>query len=104
MGSSGEGTESRGLNHFAFSSGKSGYSTPSGVFSILSKNRYHYSNIYRGAPMPYMQRLTWSGIAFHGSNSVPKDRPASHGCIRLPHSFASQLFKFTEKGEVNVSV
>ncbi len=80
------------------SSGKSGYSTPSGVFSILSKNRYHYSNIYRGAPMPYMQRLTWSGIAFHGSNSVPKDRPASHGCIRLPHSFASQLFKFTEKG------
>jgi lipoprotein-anchoring transpeptidase ErfK/SrfK/peptidoglycan hydrolase-like protein with peptidoglycan-binding domain len=80
------------------SSGKSGYSTPSGVFSILQKNRYHYSNIYRGAPMPYMQRLTWSGIAFHGSNSVPKDRPASHGCIRLPHSFARQLFKFTEKG------
>jgi lipoprotein-anchoring transpeptidase ErfK/SrfK len=80
------------------SSGKPGYSTPSGVFSILSKNRVHYSNIYRGAPMPYMQRLTWSGIAFHGSNSVPKNRPASHGCIRLPHSFASQLFKFTEKG------
>jgi peptidoglycan hydrolase-like protein with peptidoglycan-binding domain len=80
------------------SSGKLGYSTPSGVFSILQKNRYHRSNIYSGAPMPYMQRLTWSGIAFHGSNSVPKDRPASHGCIRLPHGFASQLFKFTSKG------
>ncbi len=80
------------------SSGKPGFSTPSGVFSILQKNRVHFSNIYRGAPMPFMQRLTWSGIAFHGSNSVPVNRPASHGCIRLPHAFARQLFKFTEKG------
>ncbi|MHA1163969.1 MAG: L,D-transpeptidase family protein [Alphaproteobacteria bacterium] len=80
------------------SSGKTGYATPSGVFSILQKNRFHRSNIYSGAPMPFMQRLTWSGIALHGSNSVPKDRPASHGCIRLPQSFASQLFRFTQKG------
>ncbi len=80
------------------SSGKPGFSTPAGVFSILQKNRVHFSNIYRGAPMPHMQRLTWSGIAFHGSNSVPRDRPASHGCIRLPPAFASQLFEFTEKG------
>ena len=80
------------------SSGKTGYSTPSGVFSILQKNRFHRSNIYSGAPMPFMQRLTWSGIALHGSNSVPKGRPASHGCVRLPHAFASQLFRFTQKG------
>lgn len=79
------------------SSGKPGYSTPSGMFSILQKNRYHRSNIYSGAPMPYMQRLTWSGVALHASNSVP-NRPASHGCVRLPHAFASQLFRFTEKG------
>lgn len=79
------------------SSGKPGYSSPSGVFSILQKNRKHRSNIYSDAPMPFMQRLTWSGIALHASNSVP-DYPASHGCIRLPYNFASQLFKYTSMG------
>ena len=79
------------------SSGKAGHSTPAGVFSILRKKRYHRSNIYSGAPMPFMQRLTWSGIALHQSNAVP-DYPASHGCVRMPTAFASQLFKFTETG------
>ncbi len=79
------------------SSGKKGYSTPTGVFSILSKNRWHRSNIYSGAPMPFMQRLTWSGIALHASNSVP-NHAASHGCLRLPNSFAPQLFRFTQTG------
>ncbi|MDH3582109.1 MAG: L,D-transpeptidase family protein, partial [Hyphomicrobiales bacterium] len=65
------------------SSGKKGHTTPSGVFSILQKNRFHRSNIYSRAPMPFMQRLTWSGIALHASNSVP-NYPASHGCVRLP--------------------
>jgi len=79
------------------STGKRGHSTPTGLFSILQKNRYHRSNIYSNAPMPFMQRLTWSGIALHASNSVP-DYPASHGCVRLPHEFARKLFKFTERG------
>ena len=79
------------------SSGKIGHTTPAGVFSILGKKRHHRSNIYSGAPMPFMQRLTWSGIALHQSNSVP-DYPASHGCIRMPGGFASQLFGFTQKG------
>ncbi len=79
------------------SSGQPGYSTPAGVFSILRKKRHHRSNIYSGAPMPFMQRLTWSGIALHQSNSVP-NRPASHGCIRLPGGFAGQLFRFTQPG------
>lgn len=79
------------------SSGKKGNATPTGVFSILGKKRYHHSNIYSRAPMPYMQRLTWSGIALHASNSVP-NYPASHGCVRLPNSFAPKLFKFTERG------
>ncbi len=79
------------------STGRKGFATPSGMFSILQKNRYHRSNIYSGAPMPYMQRLTWSGIALHGFTSVPRV-PASSGCIRLPMNFASQLFKFTNKG------
>jgi len=79
------------------STGRKGFATPSGMFSILQKNRYHRSNIFSGAPMPFMQRLTWSGIALHGFTSVP-NVPASSGCIRLPMSFASQLFQFTEKG------
>ncbi len=79
------------------SSGKAGYDTPTGIFSILGKSRYHRSNIYSNAPMPFMQRLTWSGIALHASNSVPA-QPASHGCVRLPGQFAGQLFGFTERG------
>ncbi|MEM9330568.1 MAG: L,D-transpeptidase family protein [Pseudomonadota bacterium] len=79
------------------SSGKSGHETPTGIFSVLQKNRYHRSNIYSNAPMPFMQRLTWSGIALHASNSVPS-HPASHGCVRLPHKFASQLFKLKTMG------
>lgn len=79
------------------SSGKKGHATPTGIFSILQKNRHHRSNIYSGAPMPFMQRLTWSGIALHASNSVP-DHPASHGCVRLPHHFAGELFRMNTRG------
>ena len=80
------------------SSGKPGYCTPSGVFSILQKKPRHYSNLYGGAAMPNMQRLTWSGVALHASGDVP-GYPASHGCVRLPPSFARQLFGFTETGQ-----
>ena len=79
------------------STGQEGFSTPTGVFSILQKKKFHWSNIYSGAPMPFMQRLTWSGIALHASNQVP-DYPASHGCVRLPPEFAKKLFGFTEMG------
>ncbi len=76
------------------SSGMPGFDTPTGVFSILEKNQHHVSNIYAGAPMPFMQRLTWSGIALH-AGVVPGYR-ASHGCIRLPYSFARSLFGTTK--------
>ena len=79
------------------SSGKKGHETPTGVFSVLQKNRHHRSNIYSNAPMPFMQRLTWSGIALHASNSVPR-HPASHGCVRMPHDFAGKLFKMATNG------
>ena len=78
------------------SSGQSGYDTPPGIYTILQKNRYHESNIYSGAPMPYMQRITWSGIALHEGH-LP-GYPASHGCIRLPGAFASTLFGVTKVG------
>ncbi|WP_136658725.1 L,D-transpeptidase family protein [Nitratireductor sp. XY-223] len=79
------------------STGKAGHDTPTGIFSVLEKRRHHHSNIYSQAPMPFMQRLTWSGIALHESDHVP-DYPASHGCIRMPGSFAKQLFGFTGTG------
>jgi hypothetical protein len=78
------------------STGMRGYATKAGVFSILEKRRYHHSNIYSGAPMPWMQRLTWSGTALHAG--IVPGYPASHGCIRLPFSFAPKLFGITEVG------
>ncbi|MEM9355182.1 MAG: L,D-transpeptidase family protein [Pseudomonadota bacterium] len=77
------------------STGKDGHETPTGIFSIIHKRRRHFSNIYHNAPMPFMQRLTWSGIALH-QGVVPNYR-ASHGCIRLPSGFAGSLYGFTER-------
>ena len=78
------------------SSGMPGHDSPTGVFSILEKNRYHYSNLYGGAPMPFMQRVTNSGVAMH--QGVVPGYPASHGCIRLPAAFARNLFGITDVG------
>jgi hypothetical protein len=78
------------------STGVPEHPTPTGVFSIIQKNRHHRSNIYSGAPMPFMQRITWSGIALH-QGALP-GRPASHGCIRLTQDFAQTLWKRTRLG------
>jgi len=72
------------------SSGKDGYETPTGVFTILEKDKDHRSRTYDNAPMPYQQRLTWKGVALHAGN-LP-GFPASHGCVRLPMEFAKILF------------
>lgn len=78
------------------STGARGHETPVGDFAILEKKAFHRSNLYSNAPMPHMQRLTWSGIALHGGH-LP-GYPASHGCIRLPPAFARQLFALTRLG------
>jgi lipoprotein-anchoring transpeptidase ErfK/SrfK len=78
------------------STGMRGHSTPMGVFSIIQKNKWHRSNIYSGAPMPYMQRITWSGIALH-AGALP-GYPASHGCIRMPMAFATRIWGWTRMG------
>lgn len=80
------------------STGRRGHSTPTGAFPILQKARWHRSNIYANAPMPYMQRLTWGGIALHAGNVSGYRR--SHGCIRLPYGFARRLFGLTDTGAV----
>lgn len=80
----------------AVSTGKKGHGTPKGDFTILQKRQYHRSNIYSNAPMPFMQRLTWDGIALHAGHDP--GYPASHGCIRLPYAFAQKLFGITRIG------
>lgn len=84
------------------STGRRGHSTPAGVFPILQKKVRHRSTIYSGAPMPYMQRLTWDGIALHAGH-VP-GYPASHGCIRLPAKFAKSLYGLTRASSTVVLV
>ena len=84
------------------STGKRGHETPIGRFQILQKKVHHRSNLYANAPMPYMQRLTWSGIALH-AGALP-GYPASHGCIRLPAAFARRLYRMTNfSSEVTVT-
>src|SRR4051794_8762898 len=78
------------------STGMKGHSTPMGVFSVIQKNKMHRSNIYSGAPMPYMQRITWSGVAMHAG--VLPGYPASHGCIRMPMAFAVKMWNWTRMG------
>ena len=82
----------------AVSTGKDGKETPVGTFTILEKKSFHRSNRYNNAPMPYMQRLTWDGVALHAGQNP--GFPASHGCVRLPASFAKRLFDATALGGV----
>ena len=78
------------------STGMKGHATPMGVFSIIQKHKMHHSNIYSGAPMPFMQRITWSGVAMHAG--VLPGYPASHGCIRMPMAFATKMWNWTKMG------
>jgi hypothetical protein len=78
------------------SSGQTDYETPAGIYSVIQKEAEHYSNLYDDASMPFMQRITWSGIALHAG-----PRPgyaASHGCVRMPYEFAKHLFDITKLG------
>ena len=78
------------------STGRPGHLTPTGVFTVLQKQKEHRSTIYDGAPMPYMERLTWGGVALH-AGGLP-GYPESHGCIHLPSEFARRLFEISPNG------
>src|ERR1700738_3617583 len=78
------------------STGTKGHTTPTGMFTILQKKVSHESSIYKGAQMPHMQRLTWTGIAMHAGH-LP-GYPASHGCVRMPVDFAAKLYSVTNLG------
>jgi hypothetical protein len=78
------------------STGATGHETPAGIYSIMQKEEEHHSNLYDEAPMPYMERLTWTGIAMH-AGPLP-GYAASHGCVRLSYNFAEQLYRLTQPG------
>jgi hypothetical protein len=78
------------------SSGRDGYETPTGVFTILEKNKEHRSAKYNNASMPYQQRLTWGGVALH-AGGLP-GYPESHGCVHLPMAFSKILFEAMPMG------
>src|ERR1700754_1037604 len=78
------------------STGKKGHETPTGVFTILQKDKDHHSKKYDNAPMPYQERLTWDGVALH-AGGLP-GYPESHGCVHLPYTFSQQLFGITTLG------
>ena len=82
--------------HSPVSSGKPGYDTPVGIYSVLERKVEHFSNLYDDAAMPFMQRLTWSGVALH-AGMLP-GYPASAGCVRMPIGFAERLFERTKLG------
>jgi L,D-transpeptidase catalytic domain len=84
------------IAHSRVSTGVPSHPTPTGVFSVIQKDRWHRSNLYHNAPMFFMQRVTWSGVAMH-QGVVPRG-PASHGCIRLPEAFARQMWGITKLG------
>ena len=78
------------------SSGQTGLETPAGIYSVVQKEEDHTSNIYDDASMPFMERITWTGIALH-AGALP-GYPASHGCVRMPHEFAQELYGLTKLG------
>lgn len=84
------------IGYSTVSTGKPGYETPTGVFVVLQKDKDHHSKTYNNAPMPYTERLTWSGVALH-AGGLP-GYPSSHGCVHLPSKFSEELFAVSPMG------
>ena len=90
------------IDYTTISTGKGGYETPTGVFVVLQKDKDHRSKKYNNAPMPYTQRLNWSGVALH-AGGLP-GYPSSHGCVHLPSQFSEELFAVSPMGMTVVVV
>src|SRR5262245_19567533 len=90
------------IGYTTVSTGKPGHATPTGIFTILQKDKDHRSSTYNEAPMPYQERLTWDGVALH-AGGLP-GYPESHGCVHLPSAFSEDLFSVTHLGMTVVIV
>lgn len=80
----------------SISTGRRGYGTPAGRYVITNKYKHWVSTLY-DVPMPYFMRLNCGAIGLH--SGYVTGRPASHGCIRLPHEIAKQFFEMTTVGD-----
>ena len=89
--------DGRQIGRSTISSGSRGRETPQGIYMILEKNVTHHSNKYHEASMPFMERLTWGGLAIHAGNTP--GYPESHGCMHVPEEFAKKLYGTTEEGD-----
>jgi lipoprotein-anchoring transpeptidase ErfK/SrfK len=79
------------------STGREGFYTPRGSFSVKRMARMHYSRKYDNAPMPHSV-FFHGGYAIHATNSVGRlGRPASHGCVRLAPGNAAALYALVQK-------
>jgi hypothetical protein len=90
------------VGYTTVSTGKPGHDTPTGIFTILQKDKNHHSSKYNDAAMPYQERLTWDGVALH-AGGLP-GYPSSHGCVHLPSKFAEDLFGASHMGMTVVVV
>jgi len=80
------------------STGKAGYSTPSGTFTAMSMNEVWYSKEWDNAPMPHAIFFMKDGHAIHGSYEVKNlGKPASHGCVRISPQNATTLYDLVAK-------
>src|SRR5262249_23323799 len=71
------------IHHWAVSTGRAGYGTPSGVFRPQRMERTWFSRAYYNSPMPH-SIFFYGGYAIHGTNAIRQlGGPASHGCVRL---------------------
>ena len=88
------------------STGRAGYSTPSGSFRTFRMEEDHFSKEWDDAPMPHSIFFTAEGHAIHGSYDVKHlGAAASHGCVRLAPANAAKLFALVkEEGLSNTKV
>lgn len=97
-------TPDGGAYRWAISSGKTGFRTPTGVYSAQRLARMHYSSKYDDAPMPHSIFFR-GGYAIHATGSVGLlGRPASHGCIRLAPGNAAQLFALVRSHGARIAI
>ena len=83
--------------YWKVSTGRQGYYTPRGSFSVKRLAKVYYSRKYDNAPMPNSV-FFHGGFAIHGTNYVRNlGRPASHGCVRLHPSNAATLFSLVQR-------
>jgi hypothetical protein len=85
------------------SSGREGFETPTGLFSVQRLDANHFSDEYDQSPMPYSIFFD-QGLAIHGTYQGGLGRPASHGCVRLSIPHAQMLYSWVEQYGASIEI